>query len=157
MYKLNLPHFDFKLKKAEGKVWIFDGIRKRYMVLTPEEWVRQHFVHYLVSHKKYPRSLIRVEGGLMYNELQKRTDIVVYNRLGEPWMIVECKSPTLVVSGSAVSQAAVYNSTLKAEYICVTNGLVHVCAQIDWTEKTSRQVPEIPSFPTDPSLDSSPT
>jgi len=106
MYKLNLPEFDFKLKKADGKVWIFDGIRKKYVVLTPEEWVRQHFIHYLTSQKKYPRSLIRVEGGLTYNELQKRTDIVVFNRQGKPWMVVECKSPALAVAPSTLTQVS---------------------------------------------------
>ena len=147
MYKLNLPEFDFKLRKAEGKVWIFDGIRKKYIVLTPEEWVRQHFIHYLVSDKKYPRSLIRVEGGLIFNELQKRSDIVVYNRRGQPWMIVECKAPTLPVSPSTLSQASLYNSSLKAEYICLTNGLVHLCAHIDWIERKTTQLDDTPPFP----------
>lgn len=147
MYKLNLPEFDFKLKKAEGKVWIFDGIRKKYIVLTPEEWVRQHFIHYLVIGKQYPRSLIRVEGGLIYNELQKRTDIVVFNRQGQPWMIIECKSPELQVSPSTLMQAAVYNSTLKAQHIAVTNGLVHVCAHIDWTERKTTLLEDIPAYP----------
>jgi type I site-specific restriction endonuclease len=147
MFKLNLPGFDYKLKKAEGKIWIFDGIRKKYIVLTPEEWVRQHFIHYLTSDKKYPRSLIRVEGGLLYNELRKRSDIVVYDRQGHPWMIVECKSPAMHVSDSTLSQASVYNSTLKAEYICVTNGLVHLCAHIDWRERKTTQLTDTPAFP----------
>lgn len=147
MYKLNLPVFDFKLKKAEGKVWIFDGIRKKFIVLTPEEWVRQHFIHYLISEKKYPRSLIRVEGGLVYNALKKRTDIVVYDRSGAPWMIVECKAPSLQVSVTTLSQAALYNSTLRAQYLCVTNGLKHLCAHIDWQERKTNQVEAIPPMP----------
>ncbi len=147
MYKLNLPEFDFKLKKAQGKIWIFDGIRKKYLVLTPEEWVRQHFVNYLIAHKEYPRALIRVEGGLLYNELRKRTDIVIYNRRGEPWMIVECKAPTQPMSESVLSQAAVYNSTLRAEYICVSNGLLHLCARVDWEERKTAQVEDLPLFP----------
>ena len=147
MYKLNLPEFDFKLRKAEGKVWIFDGIRKKYIVLTPEEWVRQHFVHYLIAVKKYPRSLIKVEGGLIYNQLHKRTDIVVFDRTGLPWMVVECKSPALQVSASTLTQAAVYNTTLKAEYISITNGLVHLCAHIDWTGRKTTLLEDTPAFP----------
>ena len=147
MYKLNLPECDFRLKKDEGKVWIFDGIRKKFVVLTPEEWVRQHFVNYLISEKNIPRSLIRIEGGLIYNELQKRSDIVVYDRAGQPWLIVECKSPTIAVSPAALAQATIYNSTLRAAYICITNGLVHLCANIHWEERTSTQVKEIPFYP----------
>ena len=147
MYDLNLPRFDYKLKKADGKVWIFDGIRKKFIVLTPEEWVRQHFVHYLVAEKKYPRSLIRVEGGLSYNHLQKRTDIVVFDRHGKPWMIVECKSPTLKISANTLSQASVYNTTLKAEYLTVTNGLVHFCAAIDWETRRTTLLEDTPAFP----------
>jgi hypothetical protein len=147
MFKLNLPAIDARLKKAEGKVWIFDGIRKKYIVLTPEEWVRQHFIHYLVAEKKYPRSLIKVEGGLLYNALQKRTDIVVFNRRGDPWMIIECKSPLLPVAPSTLSQASVYNSTLQGEYITVTNGLVHLCAHIDWNDRKTALMDDMPAFP----------
>src|SRR5690606_41190461 len=93
MLKLNLPSFDYNLLKEEGKIWILDGIRKKYIVLTPEEWVRQHFIHYLINEKKYPRSLMRIEGGLRYNALQKRSDIVVYDVKGLPWLVVECKAP----------------------------------------------------------------
>lgn len=147
MYKLNLPEFDYKLKKADGKVWIFDGIRKKYIILTPEEWVRQHVIHYLTGKKKYPKSLIKVEGGLVYNQLQKRSDIVVFDRRGEPWMVVECKSPVLAVSPSTLSQASLYNVTLKAEYITVTNGLVHYCARIDWAQKETKLMDDLPDFP----------
>jgi type I site-specific restriction endonuclease len=147
MYKLNLPQFDYKLKKADGKVWIFDGIRKKYILLTPEEWVRQHFVHYLVAEKKYPRSLIKVEGGLVYNQLQKRTDIVVFDRRGRPWMIVECKAPESHVSAATLSQASVYNTTLRAEFICVTNGLLHLCAHISWGDRRTTLLRDTPPFP----------
>ena len=98
MHQLNLPSFDYKLKKADGKVWIFDVIRKKYIVLTPEEWVRQHFIHYLLHELKYPRSLVKIEGGLSYNTLSKRSDIVVFDRDGRPWMLVECKSPEFKLS-----------------------------------------------------------
>ena len=146
MFKLNLPPFDFRLRKAEGKVWIFDRIRKKYIVLTPEEWVRQHFIHFLTEEQKYPKSLIKVEGGLVYNALNKRTDIVVFDREGKPWMIVECKSPSVPVSSLALSQASVYNATLQARYLAVTNGLVHFCACIDWAQRTTTLIPDFPAF-----------
>lgn len=147
MYKLNLPECDFRLKREDGKIWIFDAIRKKFVVLTPEEWVRQHFVNYLITQKKIPRSIIRIEGGLIYNELQKRSDIVVYDRGGRPWLIVECKSPTIAVSPTALAQVALYNSKLQAAYICITNGLVHLCANVQWKERTSTQVDDIPLYP----------
>jgi hypothetical protein len=146
MHKLNLPSFDYKLKKAEGKVWIFDGIRKKYIVLTPEEWVRQHFIHYLIDELKYPRALLKVEGGLTFNELRKRSDIVVFDRQGKPWMIVECKSPDLKLSETTLRQASVYNSTIKAKYLTITNGLTHICAVVNWIEGKTEQLNSLPEY-----------
>ncbi|MBL7856215.1 MAG: type I restriction enzyme HsdR N-terminal domain-containing protein [Cyclobacteriaceae bacterium] len=146
MISLNLPAVDFKLKKADGKVWIFDVIRKKFVVLTPEEWVRQHFTHYLISNLSYPRSLIKVEGGLSFNTLPKRSDIVVFDREGKPWMVIECKSPEVKVDQQAVLQASVYNATLKATYVTLTNGLIHFCAQINWQEGTSRLLDSLPAY-----------
>lgn len=128
MYKLNLPQLNPSLKKEDGKVWIFDGIRKKYIVLTPEEWVRQHFINYLITDLKYPRSLFRIEGSLTYNKLQKRSDILVFDRNGKAWMLIECKSPTIKLNQKAFNQVAVYNMTLGAKYLAVTNGMAHfVC------------------------------
>lgn len=127
MFALNLPQFDVNLKKSEGKVWIFDGIRKKYIVLTAEEWVRQHLINYFVNHLKYPKTLIQVERGLQYNRLQKRSDIVVYDRSGKPWMITECKSPEIQLDQKSIEQVAVYNSDVKARYVSVSNGLRHIC------------------------------
>ena len=127
MYKLNLPEINPSLKKENGKVLIFDGIRKKYIVLTPEEWVRQHFIHYLITELKYPRSLFRIEGALSYNKLQKRSDILVFDRNGKPWMLIECKSPSIKLSQKAFNQVAIYNMTVGAKYLAVTNGLVHYC------------------------------
>lgn len=146
MYKLNLPDFDCLLKKAEGKVWIFDVIRKKYLVLTPEEWVRQHFINYLVSIRQYPKALIRVEGGLTYNQLSKRSDIVIFDRVGKPWMVVECKSPDLQVNDDVLRQASVYNATLRANYIVVTNGMRHYCAKIDWKESKTELLKDLPDY-----------
>lgn len=149
MYKLNLPTYDYKLQKADGKVWIFDVIRKKYIVLTPEEWVRQHFINYLLTEFNYPRSLLKVEGGLTYNQLSKRSDIVVFDRNGNPWMIVECKAPNLNLSPDTLHQAAVYNSSLRAKYLTVTNGLVHLCAAINWNENKTSLLDKLPQYKED--------
>jgi hypothetical protein len=146
MYKLNLPTYEYKLKKADGKVWIFDVIRKKFIVITPEEWVRQHFINYLTAHLLYPRALLKVEGGLTYNQLQKRSDIVIFDRQGNPWMIVECKAPTLRLSAETLHQAALYNASLKAKYLTVTNGLQHLCAFTDWLEGTTTVLDDLPPF-----------
>ena len=147
MYKLNLPEFDYKLKKADDKVLIFDLIRRKYVVLTPEEWVRQHFINYLLSEKKIPKSLLRIEGGLVYNALKKRSDIVVFDRNGAPWLIVECKSPNVPVSPAALAQAALYNATLRAPYVSVTNGLIHIYAHLNWNTRMTTQLEDIPLYP----------
>jgi hypothetical protein len=147
MSSLNLPPFDYKLKKAEGKLWIFDIIRKKWIVLTPEEWVRQHFIHMLIEQKKYPRSLIRVEGGLQYNELQKRSDILVFSRDGAPWMLIECKAPEIRLSDKSVFQASVYNATLRAQYVAVSNGLMHLYAEVHWEKGTTTWIQELPEYP----------
>jgi hypothetical protein len=147
MYALNLPTFEYKLKKADGKVLIFDTIRKKFVVLTPEEWVRQHFVNYLIHHLKYPKSLIKIEGGLTFNQLQKRSDIVVFDRSAKPWMVIECKAPTLKLSEDTLHQAAAYNSKLKAMYLAVTNGMMSLCSLTDWNENRTVLLEEMPSFP----------
>jgi hypothetical protein len=146
MVKLNLPDFDYKLKKADGKVWIFDVIRKKYLVLTPEEWVRQHFIHLLITEKKYPKSLIRVEGGLTYNQLPKRSDIVVFGRDGNPWMLVECKSYDVKLSEQTLRQASAYNLTLKAKFVAISNGLSLYCAEIDWANSATTMLTDLPEF-----------
>jgi hypothetical protein len=146
MYKLNLPEFEYTLRKADGKVWIFDVIRKKFVVLTPEEWVRQHFVQHLITGLRYPKALIKLEGGLKYNTLNKRTDIVVYDRKGEPWMVVECKSPELKISESVLRQASVYNTTLKAKYITISNGLKHYCCSMDWQLARIVMMRDLPVF-----------
>jgi hypothetical protein len=130
MVELNLPSFEYRIKKTEGKIFIFDEIRKKYVSLTPEEWVRQHVVNYMIAHLRYPRALIRIEGGTRYNALRKRTDIVVYARSGAPWMVVECKAPEHKVGPDTLRQVSVYNATLRAHYIAVTNGITTVCATV---------------------------
>ncbi len=146
MVALNLPAFDYVLKKESGKVFILDIVRKKYLVLTPEEWVRQHFVHYLLSALHYPKSLIRVEGGLSFNKLQKRSDIVVFDRDGNPWMVVECKSPDQKLSQQTLRQASVYNHTLRARYLAITNGLISICCEIDWSSGATTILDQMPEF-----------
>lgn len=146
MQKLNLPEFNYQIKQSEGKLWIFDVIRKKYLVLLPEEWVRQHFIHYLLSHARYPKSLIKVEGGLKYNELGKRSDIVIWNRNGEPWMLVECKAPDIEITEATMMQASTYNATLRAKYLTVTNGMRHYCALIDWDHRTTQLLSGLPEY-----------
>jgi hypothetical protein len=141
MVELNLPSFNCRLKNANGKVWIFDGIRKKYVVLTPEEWVRQHFIHYLATHLNYPKSLIRVEAGLNVNQMTRRSDIVVYSREGRPWMVVECKSPDIILDDATARQVSVYNKTLKASYVVVTNGLRHLCFEVTEEIKSMKELP----------------
>lgn len=130
MVKLDLPGFDYQISKAEGKIWIFDIIRKKRVVLTPEEWVRQHIVHFFIDQLKYPKSLIKIESGLTYNQLQKRSDVVVYDREAKPWLLMECKAPDLKLNQNTIMQAAVYNNEVKAKFIAVSNGLQHVCYEV---------------------------
>jgi predicted type IV restriction endonuclease len=142
--QLNLPSYKPSLKKDQGKVYIFDIIRKKYVVLTPEEWVRQHFINYLIQELNYPKSLFRIEGSLSYNKLQKRSDILIYNRIGKPWMLIECKSPTIKLTQRAFNQVAVYNMTIGAQYIAVTNGMVHYCYE---AMKAGEEVKFLDDFP----------
>lgn len=146
MVKLNLPTFDFDLRKEGTKVLIFDSLRKRHVTLTPEEWVRQHFIRYLIHHLRYPRALIRVEGGLAFNTLPKRSDIVVFDRSGSPWMIIECKAPDLPLSNKVVLQASVYNQTLKARYLVVTNGMSHICCEVNWEDRNTVVMAAMPEY-----------
>jgi len=127
---LNLPEFPYKLRTDGQSKQIFDGLRRKYVALTPEEWVRQHFIQFLVNDKKYPASYISVEKGLKVNTLQKRTDIVIHDKTGKPWMIVECKSPEIEINEETFYQAGRYNMNLKVSFLVLTNGLHHFCLRI---------------------------
>ncbi|MGC3948703.1 MAG: type I restriction enzyme HsdR N-terminal domain-containing protein [Chryseolinea sp.] len=146
MVALNLPPYEYSLKREGDKVFILDQLRKKYLLLTPEEWVRQHFVHHLINDHRYPKALIKIEGGLKFNSLSKRSDIVIFSREGTPWMLVECKAPDVKLRQATIEQAATYNQTLRASYIVITNGMSHICCEIDWTNGSSRQVMELPGF-----------
>ena len=135
------------MRRHAGVLQVFDALRRKWLALTPEEWVRQHVVGFLIHEKKVPAGLISLEKALRLNDLKKRYDVVVFDHTLKPWLIVECKSPSLPVSPAVLAQVAVYNSTLKAAYICITNGLVHLCAKIDWEQRKTTQVDEAPAFP----------
>lgn len=146
MHKLNLPAYTFKLKSNEKHTLIFDNLRKKYFVLTPEEWVRQHFVQFLIDEKKYPISLIALEKQLTINNLKKRTDIVIYNKLGDPDIIVECKAPQIKITQATFDQIARYNLKLKANYLIVTNGLEHFFCKMDFENETYIFLKDIPDY-----------
>lgn len=146
MQELNLPKYQFKIKEAGGKIQIFDAFRKKYVVLTPEEWVRQNFLNYLVTEKKYAASLIALEAGLKYNELLKRADILIYDKQGNPFLLVECKAPEVKISQDTFDQVARYNMTFKVTYLVVTNGLDHFCCKMDYSNNSYQFLEEIPSF-----------
>jgi len=144
MEPLNLPQINCNIRKNGANVEIFDIIRKKYIVLTPEEWVRQHFVHYLIDELKYPKSLFRIESGLNYNKLQKRSDILVYNREMEPLLLVECKSYKVPITQAGFNQIGLYNSKIKAKYLVLTNGLKHYCCT--QTKESYEFLKEIPAY-----------
>ncbi|MGJ3235966.1 type I restriction enzyme HsdR N-terminal domain-containing protein [Marivirga sp.] len=144
MQKLNLPPYDVNLRKMDGKIHIFDPIRKKYLVLTPEEWVRQHFLQFLIHHKSYPASLIKMESGLKYYERNKRTDLVVYNRAMKPHLLVECKAPDVKITDKTFSQIANYYSKFQAKYMIITNGMEHYCFRPDASKLVFEE--EIPEF-----------
>lgn len=132
MQKLNFPQYTFRFKNSENKIAAFDEIRKKFVILTPEEWVRMHVVQYLISEKKYPKSLINVEKQLKIGKRIKRYDVVVFNSEGEVHIIIECKAPSVKITQETFDQIARYNMSLDAVYLMVTNGLQHFYCQLDY-------------------------
>ncbi len=124
--QLNFPTYKFKTKSEQNTNYVFDIIRKKYVQLTPEEWVRQHVVQYLVTEKNYPQSLLAVERGLNVNGRKKRFDVLAFNKNGQPHLLIECKSPDIAINKNIFEQIAIYNSQFKAPYLLVTNGLQHI-------------------------------
>lgn len=126
---LNLPEAHLKLAKQQEEIYVYDIIRKKNILLTPEEWVRQHFIHYLIYSCHYPKTLFKVESSLQYNTLLKRSDIQIYNREGSVFMLVECKAFSIPLSEQTLKQISAYNKTIEAEWIVITNGLQHYAFQ----------------------------
>ena len=146
MQSLNFPVYDFRFKNSENKVHIFDTIRKKFVVLQPEEWVRQNVVQFLIHEKKYPKSLINVEKQLKVNTLKKRYDIVIFDSLGKITLLVECKSPKITMNQETFDQIAKYNMQLKAEFLMVTNGLQHFYCKMDFSKEKYTFLEQIPDF-----------
>lgn len=144
MQKLNLPPFEPLLREAENLTQIFDIVRRRYVALTPEEWVRQHVIHALHQYNGYPIELMQIEGAISVNGLSKRCDIVIYNREGRPVIIVECKKPEIRLSQKVLDQICRYNLTLNVPYLYITNGLQHVVLQVDATHRCLKQLEQLP-------------
>lgn len=146
MYQLNLPAFDIKVKKMGEKPVVFDRLRRKYVALTPEEWVRQHFVNYLVIGRCYPEALIANEARIQLNGQNKRCDSVVYNNQLHPLVIVEYKAPDVKITQEVFSQIVCYNIVLKVKYLIVSNGMNHYCCKMDYDTQTFEYLREIPLF-----------
>ena len=146
MQELNLPKIDIKSKLVNESIQIFDIVRKNFFVLTPEEWVRQHVIHYLIFNKKYPKGLMQIEKLIKYNNLKTRADIVAFNKNTDPVLLVECKAPSIKIDKNAFDQIAKYNFTLKAKYLFVTNGLKHYCCEMNYITGKKKFLKEVPDY-----------
>ena len=146
MQRLNLPEYPLRIKNENGKTMIFDEIRKKFVVLTPEEWVRQNFIQFLINEKNYPPALMAVEKQLIINSLSRRFDLLAYNRKGEPFLIAEFKAPDVNIAQETFDQAVRYNMALKVKYIVISNGMQHFACEIDYEKKDFTFLKEIPFF-----------
>lgn len=146
MEVLNLPPYSFKQIQKDDKPLIYDIFRKCFVALTPEEWVRQHFLMWLVNDFGYPAGLIAVETALKYNQLKKRADAVVYNKDTVPVMLIECKAPGVEITQATFEQAARYNFIFNTSYLALTNGLMHYCCRIDHQKQSLVYLEKIPSY-----------
>jgi len=144
--KLNFPTYDFKLIKQDSKIYIFDIVRKKYILLNPEEWVRQHVLHYLITEKKYPVNLIAVEKQLIINQNKRRFDLVVFNRKMQAEILIECKAPEVQINQKTFDQANQYNWLLKAPYLFLTNGKKHYICQINFEQNKVQFLKELPRY-----------
>jgi len=144
--KLNFPSFEFRIEKVNNKLVIFDVLRKKSVRLTPEEWVRQHLIRYLIEIRHYPKSMIKVESGLKYNTLLKRSDILIFDNTGNPFMVIECKSPDCKLDDKVIHQVAAYSRSLKVKYIGVSNGLKHFCWEIDQKNRSTLSLDDFPEY-----------
>ena len=146
MEKINFKNYPLKIKISENKQYVFDEIRKKRVLLTPEEWVRQNCIQYLIKDKKYPTSLISVEKKISINSLTKRYDIVVYKSTGELIILVECKSPKVKIGQDTFDQISRYNLALRCKYLMVTNGLSNFFCKVDFEHKQVKFINDLPHF-----------
>lgn len=143
---LNLPTCQLKLSRKNGVVYVFDDLRKKNIVMTPEEWVRQHWIHYLYNEKKYPKSLMKTEGGVKLHTLSRRTDLLVYDQKGKKRLLAEFKAPTVKISEKTFEQIANYNIVHKIPLLLVSNGIEHYYCTIDFQRQTWAFVSDLPVF-----------
>ncbi|WP_300438724.1 type I restriction enzyme HsdR N-terminal domain-containing protein [Christiangramia sp.] len=146
MQKLNFPQYSFRFKNNQNKIAVFDDLRKKFVILTPEEWVRQHCVKFLQTEKNYPLSLINVEKQLKIAGLTKRYDIVVFEPDGNIQLIVECKAPKIKITQETFDQIARYNLSLQANFLMVTNGMAHYFCKMDYENKNYIFLNDIPEY-----------
>jgi len=146
MVDLNIPEQNIEIKSINSKNYIFDLIRKKHLVLTPEEWVRQNLVSYFINDLNYPKGLIKTESSLKYNNLKKRSDILIYNNDMTHYMIVECKSYKMKLNKSHLNQSAMYNKIYRSRYLMVSNGMEHIVCEYDWENKTFKFRNSIPKY-----------
>lgn len=146
MLELNLPPFDINIKKTNGKLTVFDKLRRKFVALTPEEWVRQHFINYLIVEKGFSPFLIANEIQINLNNQKRRCDSVVYNRTLIPIVIIEYKSPEVEITQEVFDQIVRYNIVLRVKYLIVSNGLNHYCCKIDYETQSFEYLPDIPSY-----------
>ena len=144
--KLNLPEYNFTIRQTDNKKEIFDPVRGKYVSLTPEEWVRQNFIRFLIEEKGYPASLIAIEKGLTINKKPRRFDAVAYDKTGMPLVLIEFKSVNIAISQKVFEQIALYNQLLKVKYLIVSNGLKHYCCQIDFQKQSINFLKDIPDY-----------
>lgn len=147
MLALNLPSYDTKICNKDSKQQIFDIIRKCYVALTPEEWVRQHFVNFLINHKEYPAALMGNEVVISLNGMKRRCDTVVYDKQLTPRAIIEYKAPTVKITKEVFAQISRYNLTLKVDYLIISNGQQHYCCKMDYSRNSYTFLREIPPYP----------
>ncbi len=143
---LNFPQYEFRFREIKNKTHIFDALRKKYVVLTPEEWVRQHLVQFLINEKGYPRGLIKVEATLKIYGKTRRSDVIVFDPEMKPRLVVECKAPHVPITEKTFYQAVTYNAVIKAQYLIVTNGLRHFCCQLDEDGSYRTFLDDIPPY-----------
>ena len=144
--QLLFPEFEYKLTQKDGKLFIFDGIAKKYRALTPEEWVRQHCLNYLTQHLNYPTSIIQIERGHEIDQMQRRTDIQVFDKQGDVFMLIECKAPHVALTAQTFQQISQYQKKNAARFLVLTNGLAHQIFEIDYTKTTTNQLTEFPLY-----------
>jgi len=146
MHQLNLPEYQFNIKKKDDSFIIFDALRRRWVTLTPEEWVRQNFVRFLIEQKKFPSALMNNEISLTQNGIKRRCDTLIADRHGEPLVIVEYKAPTVNISQKTFDQIVRYNMVLRAKYLIVSNGMSHYCCKIDYPGNSYMFLEDIPCY-----------